>query len=480
MHVASTAVFDPSTVPGRLLVRQGEGAGRQPAPPAAAVPPPAGRGAVRAAPPAVDRGPRLRPRLPRAPGRPARAGRRGGAGRVRGRRVGRPLDRDRPLWEMYVVEGLEDGHIATVTKTHHAAIDGVSGAELTVNLLDLQPEPAEVPAARDSRGSPTGSRPTSSWSATPCRSLARQPVARPSRRRAARLEMALRRCAAATASPDVNPPPAPFSAPRTSLNGAITPPPEVRLRRRSPLDDVKMVKNALGGTVNDVVLALCSGALRRYFADRGEMPDGVARRHGADLGAHRGPEGRHGQPGVADARVAGDRHRRSGRAAAHDLRRHQGRQGAGEGDRRRHAHRLGRVRRAGRGRPGRPALLPHEDRRPAPPAVQRDDLERARARTSRSTRPAPRMVAHVPDGPDHRRRRPQHHGDELHGHDVLRPRRLPRRRPRGAGTSPAGSTTPLDELQQGGRAGSRRARRWRRPRGADAVDVRPLRTWLSW
>ena len=181
--------------------------------------------------------------------------------------LSRPLDRSRPLWEMYVIEGLENGLIATVTKTHHAAIDGVSGNELTVNLLDLQPEPAVI-------------EPDTEW--TPDRiptdlelvgyalsSLARQPILGvKAARRTLEAAVTLRR---RNRRPEITPPPAPFAAPRTPINGAITP------RRKFaftqiPLDDVKMIKNALGGTVNDVVLALCSGALRTYLSDRDELP----------------------------------------------------------------------------------------------------------------------------------------------------------------------------------------------------------------
>jgi len=72
--------------------------------------------------------------------------------------------------------------------------------------------------------------------------------------------------------PSVDPPPAPFSAPRTPINVSITPHRKFAFTQ-IPLDDMKMVKNALGGTVNDVVLAVCSGALRTYFDARGETID---------------------------------------------------------------------------------------------------------------------------------------------------------------------------------------------------------------
>jgi WS/DGAT/MGAT family acyltransferase len=183
--------------------------------------------------------------------------------------MAKPLDRSRPLWEMYVVEGLEHGYIATVTKTHHAAIDGVSGAELTVNLLDLTPDPM-VLQPEDDTWKPDRVPSDLELVGWAVQSLSRQPIAAVKAiRRTTEMALNLRR---RNRRPDVTPPPAPFAAPRTSLNGSITP------HRRFvftevTLDDIKVVKNALGGTVNDVVLALCSGALRQYLADRDEVLD---------------------------------------------------------------------------------------------------------------------------------------------------------------------------------------------------------------
>jgi diacylglycerol O-acyltransferase len=182
---------------------------------------------------------------------------------------GRPLDRSRPLWEIYVVEGLEHGYLALVSKMHHAAIDGVSGAELTVNLLDVTPEPVVVPSP-DPPWHPDRLPTDVEMALFAMRSLARQPVdALRAVQRTASMALRLRQ---RNRRADVDPPPAYFSAPKTSLSTRITPHRRFAMTE-IPLDDVKMVKNRIGGTVNDVVLALCAGALRTWLRDRGELPD---------------------------------------------------------------------------------------------------------------------------------------------------------------------------------------------------------------
>ena len=185
--------------------------------------------------------------------------------------MSRQLDCKRPLWEMYVVEGLEGGYIATVTKTHHAAIDGVSGAELTANLLDLSPETMWLDPAEDT-WKPDRIPSDAELVSYALQSLARQPIAAAKAvRRTAEAALNVRR---RNREPDTNPPPAPFSAPETSINASISGRRKFAFTQMS-LDDVKHVKNTLGGTVNDIVLALCSGALRRFFDDKDEHPDGA-------------------------------------------------------------------------------------------------------------------------------------------------------------------------------------------------------------
>ncbi|HEX5266338.1 MAG TPA: wax ester/triacylglycerol synthase family O-acyltransferase, partial [Acidimicrobiales bacterium] len=174
--------------------------------------------------------------------------------------LSRPLDRSRPLWEMWIVEGLEDGRIGVLAKVHHSMIDGVTGAELMVHLFDLEPEPS---AAADQDGETADDRRPEhipndlELVAYAARSLARQPgrLARtiPATVRSVASIVSRRRGGASGMA-------TPFSAPRTPWNGAITPHRVVAVGTLS-LDDVKAVKNHFGTTVNDVVLALCSGAL---------------------------------------------------------------------------------------------------------------------------------------------------------------------------------------------------------------------------
>ena len=194
MHVASTTIFDPSTVPGGYSFDKVKElvASRFPPPPPPALSPPAGRDPLPAPPPAVDRGPRLRPRLPHAPGRAPDTG-----------------------W-----------------KPDRIPTD----LELVGHALDSSRPPAD---ARRQGG------------AAHARSAGHAPAPEPP----------LRRHAAA----------GPLRRPRTPINGAISGRRKLAFTQVA-LDDVKTIKNALGGTVNDVVLALCAGALRSYLLARHELP----------------------------------------------------------------------------------------------------------------------------------------------------------------------------------------------------------------
>ena len=138
-----------------------------------AVPAPARRGAVRPARADLDRGPRLRPRLPLAPRRAAGArwsstsSPRSSPTSPAGHSTGR-----RPLWEAWVVEGLDHGYYAFVAKIHHSLIDGASGVEILASLFDLEPDP-EPQGHRHRAGVGAGARPERRSSCCRCRAVVR-------------------------------------------------------------------------------------------------------------------------------------------------------------------------------------------------------------------------------------------------------------------------------------------------------------------
>ncbi len=197
----------------------------------------------------------------------------------------RPLDRSRPLWEMYLVHGLADGRYAIYSKIHHAAIDGITGAEVLATLMDVTPEPREV------EPEPWGPEPVpAQWELVPqiaasVASRSRDLVTRlprslphvtslpgaqllPGARLLAEATDLIRSLAGGDA---VGAPRREVMAPRTPFNGPITA--HRRFAYASvPLERVKAVKDAFGMTVNDVVLALTAGVLRRWLLDRDALP----------------------------------------------------------------------------------------------------------------------------------------------------------------------------------------------------------------
>ncbi|MDH3684816.1 MAG: wax ester/triacylglycerol synthase family O-acyltransferase [Myxococcales bacterium] len=185
------------------------------------------------------------------------------------------LDRTKPLWEMWVVEGLETGEIALVSKMHHCMIDGASGSSQMAQLMDLEPRPAPrapaphfdpppLPSALGLARRSVGSRLVSPLQLG---RLAFRTGRGLLARRRAELEFPH------ASEADGGEVPGPFeTAPETPWSGALT-------RNRAvaygsaPLDDVKFVKDAFGVTVNDAVLAACTLAVRSYLGERGEYPE---------------------------------------------------------------------------------------------------------------------------------------------------------------------------------------------------------------
>jgi len=192
-----------------------------------------------------------------------------------GRIYSQRLDRSKPLWEIWLVEGLANGGFALVTKTHHSLIDGMSGVDILGLLLDVTPTPREVPAPEE----PWEPRPApgdAELIADGVRDVLRAPIGLAGRAlgvlrspgetlsRARESAEGLGEVAWATLN----------AAPATPLNVPIGPHRRIRDVALS-LDDFKAVKNEHGGTVNDVVLAVVSGALRRWLRTRGVRTEGL-------------------------------------------------------------------------------------------------------------------------------------------------------------------------------------------------------------
>ena len=212
------------------------------------------------------------------------------------------LDRSKPLWEIWLVQGLERNRFALITKTHHALVDGISGVDIATVLFDVKPVPERIEPDRDWVPRPTPSpqelaaRGLVGAAETPFK-LARRAIRAaldPVRttERVVEAGEGLAEVAWNLANP----------APELPLNTEIG-----SHRRfawtRAELDDFKRIKNVLGGTVNDVVLTVVSGALRSWLRSRGVKLAGLELRALVPVSIRTGDE--HGQLGNRLAAMRG-------------------------------------------------------------------------------------------------------------------------------------------------------------------------------
>jgi WS/DGAT/MGAT family acyltransferase len=194
--------------------------------------------------------------------------------RLTGRVFSQQLDRSKPLWEMWLVQGLERDRFAILTKTHHAAVDGVGGVDIGTVLFDLEPVPEPAPSrdgwipAPEPTTAELVARGITDAAAAPVKLAARavEAVRHPesAAHRVGEAIEGLGEVVGAFADP----------APDVPLNGKIGP-----HRRftwaRSELATFKLIKDTFGGTVNDVVLAVVTGALREWLHSRGIRTEGL-------------------------------------------------------------------------------------------------------------------------------------------------------------------------------------------------------------
>ena len=179
-----------------------------------------------------------------------------------------PLDRSRPLWEVWVIEGLADGRFAFLTKVHHCAVDGASGAELMVHLFSTERDaPPFLPPVRPASPEPLPTEMELVRDAVTSRLRQPMEMLRLARHTVETFAGIVRR----RRDPDSVVGATPLTAPRTRFNGAITAQRSIAFAR-VPLAPVKAIRKAFGVTVNDVVLAICAGTLRRYLDRHGELP----------------------------------------------------------------------------------------------------------------------------------------------------------------------------------------------------------------
>ena len=183
--------------------------------------------------------------------------------------AGRPLDRSKPLWEAYVVEGLEHGHRAFVMKLHHSMIDGASGVDVLTSLFDVEPDTTAEPKGTSDDWTPDRVPNDLEMLGRAIGSIAWAP------RRAIRAIGGLTRTlmrAARRSSDEALRVTLPLTSPRLTMNRIISSERAVAFAS-VPLPTVKDAKRALGFTVNDVVLAVVTGALRTYLTEREELPE---------------------------------------------------------------------------------------------------------------------------------------------------------------------------------------------------------------